>query len=197
MENWCSFANSIWFGGSKPIRIGDILGDSLSGVLENLVLHFSNLSYGGNRVEVINYLGCVLSAIWHQRNELFINNVPVNPLVALARVEKEFLELQKASHFSRGDQIIETQPNSGSVVGEEAFLSTNSLARHILFTDASWVGGETGIAAISVDIAAGNWFVKSQRLQAQSALEGEFRAIFLAMSWAIDQGWREAIILSD
>uniref|UniRef100_A0A803Q2M5 Reverse transcriptase n=1 Tax=Cannabis sativa TaxID=3483 RepID=A0A803Q2M5_CANSA len=166
----CSFSKSIWFGGSKHIRIGDILGESLSEVLENLVLHFNDLPYGGNRVELLNYFGCVLSAIWHQRNEYYIENVPVNPVLALARAEKDFLEMQMVSRISKGDQDLGIQSKGG---------------------------GETGIAAIAVDMDAGNWFVKTQRLQAQSALEGEFRAIFLAMSWAIDQGWREVIILSD
>ncbi|XP_060963609.1 uncharacterized protein LOC115716507 [Cannabis sativa] len=120
----CSFSRSIWFGGSE------------------------------SRDDFLNYLGCVLSVIWHQRNVFYINNVPVNPLMALARVESEFLELQRLPHFRKSTQSVGTQSPEGSA-GVGVTLSSSSMVSHVLFTDASWVGGEAGIAAVSVDTADG------------------------------------------
>ncbi|KAF4356967.1 hypothetical protein F8388_015943 [Cannabis sativa] len=68
---------------------------------------------------------------------------------------------------------------------------------NVIFTDASWTKGDAGIAAISIDIHTKCWFIKSQKIQTQSALEAEFHAILLALTRAIDLGWQEVHILSD
>ncbi|KAM6588709.1 uncharacterized protein LOC115718119 [Cannabis sativa] len=192
----CSFSKSIWFGGSKSIRIGEFHGDSIQSVLENLVPSFTKSHSDASRADLLNYVGCVLSVIWHQRNAFYINNVPVNPLVALARVESDFMELQTLPRLSKSTHNADIQISGGSA-GAGVTFPSSSLVRHVFFTDASWVEGEAGIAAVSVDTANGCWFVRHQKQQVNSALEGEFRAIFLALSWAIDQGWSEVLILSD
>uniref|UniRef100_A0A803QJN1 Uncharacterized protein n=1 Tax=Cannabis sativa TaxID=3483 RepID=A0A803QJN1_CANSA len=67
----------------------------------------------------------------------------------------------------------------------------------ILFTDASWVKGEAGLAVISVNMSSGCWCVKSQKIQTSLALEGELRAILHALNWAVESRWEEVLILSD
>uniref|UniRef100_A0A803NMY4 RNase H type-1 domain-containing protein n=1 Tax=Cannabis sativa TaxID=3483 RepID=A0A803NMY4_CANSA len=68
---------------------------------------------------------------------------------------------------------------------------------HVFFIDASWVQGDAGIAAIAIDSSIDSWFVKAHKIQAQSTLEAELRAIFLALNWAVEFGWQEVHILLD
>uniref|UniRef100_A0A803QA02 RNase H type-1 domain-containing protein n=1 Tax=Cannabis sativa TaxID=3483 RepID=A0A803QA02_CANSA len=69
--------------------------------------------------------------------------------------------------------------------------------RYVIFTDASWVKGAAGVAAIGVDRVKGQWFVKAQRTHSNSVLEAELKAILLALNWAVEEGRNEVIILSD
>uniref|UniRef100_A0A803NX12 Reverse transcriptase domain-containing protein n=1 Tax=Cannabis sativa TaxID=3483 RepID=A0A803NX12_CANSA len=169
---------------------------------EELVLQVFGIDLGNSistsdgRTGLLNYIGCVFSVIWQQRNAFYINNIPANPFLALAKAEKDFLELQNMSWSNRGGHLGGNQAMESSM-NEAIVLPRDILVRHVFFTDASWVRGEAGIAAISVDTSSRCWFVNSQRQQSQSALEGEFRAILLALSWAVDLGWREVLILSD
>uniref|UniRef100_A0A803QFT9 RNase H type-1 domain-containing protein n=1 Tax=Cannabis sativa TaxID=3483 RepID=A0A803QFT9_CANSA len=120
--------------------------------------------------------------IW-ERNAFCINNVHVNPSLALAKAEKDFLELQIVPFRKDHEGYNHTNDSMRNGV---ILVPAIKQVCHVLFTDASWVRGEAGIAAISVNTSSGCWFVNSQKLQVVSALEGELRAILLALNWAVE-----------
>uniref|UniRef100_A0A803PK89 RNase H type-1 domain-containing protein n=1 Tax=Cannabis sativa TaxID=3483 RepID=A0A803PK89_CANSA len=123
-------------------------------------------------------------------------NTTVNILSALVRIEKSALEYQDLFTPNRGGcvEVKNTLDKLETVVNPGV---QDKQVGNIIFTDASWIKGDAGIAAVSVDISIGFWFIKSQKLQAQSALEAEFTAILLALNRAIDLGWRDVPILLD
>ncbi|KAM6589801.1 hypothetical protein CsatA_012406 [Cannabis sativa] len=157
------------------MRIEDIPGDNMILFMENLI---SNL-LGVNKNELLAFIGCLFSEIWQQRNAHCIDNVPVNPSFAMARVEKANLELQNFPICNRGGAI-ENDPVIDCLEAPVIPLRPREEeVRHVFFTDASWVLGEAGIATIRVDTSTGRWFVKSQKIRSQSALEAEFRLFSL------------------
>uniref|UniRef100_A0A803NT04 RNase H type-1 domain-containing protein n=1 Tax=Cannabis sativa TaxID=3483 RepID=A0A803NT04_CANSA len=94
-----------------------------------------------------------------------------------------------------GDSPSTNLVSSGNLILEVE--ARGRMAHHVLFTDASWSNGESGIAAIGVDTRQGIWFVKACKEKAQSVLEAELKAILLVVSWAVERGWNQVHILSD
>ncbi|XP_060972563.1 uncharacterized protein LOC115717820 [Cannabis sativa] len=131
-----------------------------------------------------------------ERNAFLIQNTTVNILSALVRIEKSALEYQDLFTPNRGGcvEVKNTLDKLETVVNPGV---QDKQVGNVIFTDASWIKGDAGIAAVSVDISIGFWFIKSQKLQAQSALEAKFTAILLALNRAIDLGWRDVPILLD
>ncbi|XP_060973692.1 uncharacterized protein LOC133038980 [Cannabis sativa] len=186
----CSFTRAIWFGGILPLRIEDIPADDFINLMDSLIDLFKDHSM--SRSELLNIIGCICSEIWQQRNGLCIRNTSANAVAALDRIKLQIRNLQ-------------TVPSPSNLDTNHARISPENLppqvlvarACNVIFSDASWVKGGAGIAAVSVDIHNGTWFVKAQKIQAQSALGAEFSAIFLALNRAVELGWHQIHILSD
>ncbi|XP_060959281.1 uncharacterized protein LOC133030524 [Cannabis sativa] len=189
----CSFAKAVWFGSNLPLKIDCIPGGNMRTFVENLI---SSLPFQ-DRKELLNFIGCVFSEIWHQRNATWTRNLVANPTSAIINIMSAVREIKNALACSEGT-IMELHQNHMSLKDDN--LETSSPieeVRHVLFTDASWIKGVAGIAAIGVERSTGRWFVKAQRSHSQSALEAELRAILLALNWAVEEGWKEVHILSD
>ncbi|KAM6559171.1 hypothetical protein CsatA_028410 [Cannabis sativa] len=194
----CGYAKALWFGGRFPIRIDHIQGENLIAIVENMLLLLSNEA---SMQEVLLYVGCVFSVIWQSRNELVFKNIPANPSWDLAKIENKFLEYHLMDLLNRNHQegslSIDTR-ELALIGGSEVNLRQgHSKVKHAFFTDASWLGGDTGLAAIVVDYISGTWFVKAHRSRSHSVLEAELSAILLALEWAVELGWSEVYIFSD
>ncbi|KAM6568550.1 hypothetical protein CsatB_016535 [Cannabis sativa] len=57
---------------------------------------------GVERKELINYIGCMFSEIWFQRNAFCIRNAEINLSYAVARIEKSYAELQNLVTSKKG-----------------------------------------------------------------------------------------------
>ncbi|KAM6546692.1 hypothetical protein CsatB_027428 [Cannabis sativa] len=105
---------------------------------------------------------------------------------------REFQFLNRSNGGSTGDTY--TPAVSLELIG---INTPSNRVCHAFFTDASWVRRSTGVAAIAVDYTTGAWFVKALKCETASALEAEFKAIHLALTWAMELGWHEVLVLSD
>ncbi|XP_030504062.1 uncharacterized protein LOC115719241 [Cannabis sativa] len=191
----CSFSKAIWLGGYYPLIIDSIPGDNMINFLEALI---SSLPI--ERSELLNFVGCVFSEIWNQRNALCMRSTVADPLSALQRILNSVKELNLVCDNKAKDMcILAHDPVLDSVQQVFDGQSEEHMTQvaHVIFTDASWVDGLAGLAVVGVDRLNGCWFVNAQKSKAASALEAELQAILLALSWAVDSGWNEVHVLSD
>ncbi|XP_060974235.1 uncharacterized protein LOC133039370 [Cannabis sativa] len=194
----CSFSKAIWFGCRLALKLEDLPADNVLIMFKTLL---DNMG-GADRKELITYLGCIMTEIWHQRNICCIKNQEVNVQMVLARIEKKAEELMPS--MSATPSLIHIDGNldvMGRHIMEEPSgtmaSNTSSVSCNYAFTDASWVKDTAGIAAISVEISSGRWFANAHKIRAESALEAEFTAIILALNRARDAGWKEVRVISD
>uniref|UniRef100_A0A803Q8C8 CCHC-type domain-containing protein n=1 Tax=Cannabis sativa TaxID=3483 RepID=A0A803Q8C8_CANSA len=188
----CNFARAIWFGGLFPVRVDGIVSESLITLLETIV----DIYQGNSRVDILNYLGCTLSEIWHQRNAYCIRDAAINIDLVLGRIRKSFFEVQQAGANSIGHKVTD-QVADGSEALQNSIDEQERQCCNIIFTDASWTNINAGIASMDIDTFSGIWFVKAQKVQALSVSEAELLAIQLALTRAIEKGWQKVHILSD
>ncbi|XP_060973884.1 uncharacterized protein LOC133039097 [Cannabis sativa] len=188
----CNFARAIWFGGLFPLRIDGIASESLITLLETII----DIYQGNSRVDILNYLGCALSEIWHQRNAYCIRDAAINIDLVLGRIRKSFFEVQQAGANNIRHQVTD-QVADGSEALQNSIDDQERQCCNIIFTDASWTNINAGIASVDIDTFSGFWFVKAQKVQAHSVLEAELLAIQLALTRAIEKGWQKVHILSD
>ncbi|KAM6549538.1 hypothetical protein CsatB_021214 [Cannabis sativa] len=189
----CSYSKSLWFGGKFPIRIEEIPGSNLFCCLESVL---PLLSSEASRIEVLSYIGCLFSEIWRQRNALLLCDTPVNPMSALVEIDKCFQDFQFKNLPTIPDIQKSPEFQGGLVAAPHSFPNVDQV-NFVIFTDAAWVNGSAGIAAIAVNRLSGCWFVKAQKIQAISALDAELRAINLGLNWAVESDWKEVVLLSD
>uniref|UniRef100_A0A803QPC0 Reverse transcriptase n=1 Tax=Cannabis sativa TaxID=3483 RepID=A0A803QPC0_CANSA len=192
----CSFSRAIWFGSRMALKFDNLSGDDMFSMMENAIQKLECV----DRKEVLIYLGCIMTEIWNQRNALCIQSQIGSTQLALSKIERKMEDFKAAlssSHSCNGGVRVDL----GCQDSIESFVSrsnqTEAVYRHFVLTDASWVKGTAGIAAITVDVSTGCWFVNSQKIQVQSVLEAELHAIFLALKRAFEMGWHEVCILSD
>ncbi|KAM6582874.1 hypothetical protein CsatB_009876 [Cannabis sativa] len=192
----CSFLKAVWFGCRLALKLDDIPSDNMISMFKALIDTLGDT----DRKELISYFGYIMTEIWHQRNSFCIKGQVVNVQMVLAKIEKKAEELRHAMSAtpSRNGGISDGLERQGS--GEFSDSMYNNFPTgscNFVFTDASWVKGTTGVAAISVDVSTGCWFVNAQKLRLDSTLEAEFSAIILALNRAYDAGWKEVCVLLD
>ncbi|XP_060963433.1 uncharacterized protein LOC133032963 [Cannabis sativa] len=189
----CGFTKAVWLGGYFPLRIDLIPGEDMISFLENLFADLSDF----NRNNLINYVGCLCSEIWFQRNASCIRGIVADPSTALLKIDKAVLEI-KNSVLSNGEAGIIFSLDPDTSAEQNSLVYPHQVGVNcLIYTDASWKKEAAGLAAVCVDKAQKRWFVKAQKSQATSALDAEFKAIQMALEWAISNGWQEILILSD
>ncbi|KAM6558351.1 hypothetical protein CsatA_027590 [Cannabis sativa] len=188
----CSFSRAIWFGGIFSIRTECFSDDNLINLFEKVL----DLQGAAHRFELLNYVGCVFTEIWHQRNALCIRNAAANTTVALHKIGTRFFELQNISN-NLGRTELSMTISVPLNTAARSFSTDYRYSSNVAFSDASWTRENAGIAAVCLDIHNGRWSIQSQKIKALSALEAEFQAISLALSRAAELGWQEVHLLSD
>uniref|UniRef100_A0A803PUX2 Reverse transcriptase domain-containing protein n=1 Tax=Cannabis sativa TaxID=3483 RepID=A0A803PUX2_CANSA len=184
----CSLTKSIWFLGNFPLRVEHIPGINMVDFVKNLVLEVKAAGVG--RKEILTYLGCVMDQIWMTRNNVCRLGEVVKIDEISRRVGKAFEEY---SRFSNGDDSEITPCFVNRSLGCQ-MVSMD--VDWMVFTDASWLRGEAGIA-VMVSRLTGRWSSKSVFTKAISAFDAELSAILMALKWAIEEKKQQIQLFSD
>ncbi|KAM6545262.1 hypothetical protein CsatB_025998 [Cannabis sativa] len=143
---------------------------------------------GTSRLEILTYVGCVFQQIWKWRNKVKFKGGMPDINVTLGTIKSicfEFLEGRSRPSIQDtpppADQQIETLAN----------------AEFIIFTDASWNEGQSGLAVVVINLVDNSWFYKVENLTADSAMEAETLAVRMALSLIAENSWRKVHVLSD
>uniref|UniRef100_A0A803PAC7 Uncharacterized protein n=1 Tax=Cannabis sativa TaxID=3483 RepID=A0A803PAC7_CANSA len=153
------FTKAVWLGGYYPLKIDCIPGDNMISFLEVLISALPLVE----RNELLNFVGCVFSEIWHQRNALCVRNTVADPFLALLRIDKPDWEIKNLCNCNAGDPRervydIELVTDQGVVM-----CPREEEVNHVIFTDANWINGDAGVAVVGVDRSNGCWFVMLER----------------------------------
>uniref|UniRef100_A0A803NNB9 RNase H type-1 domain-containing protein n=1 Tax=Cannabis sativa TaxID=3483 RepID=A0A803NNB9_CANSA len=159
----------------------------------NMMVSLIDTLDGSERKDLLTYFGCIMDEIWHQRNSFCIQYQAVNVQTALLKIDQKVLELKSSFPNTQCCIVGVNEVREGQRIDERSAIGI----QNYVLTYASLVQGAAGIAAISVDMTEGCWFVSSQKIQAQSVLEAKFLAILLALNRTANVGWSEVHILSD
>ncbi|KAM6553278.1 hypothetical protein CsatB_014040 [Cannabis sativa] len=189
----CSFTKAMWMGSQYPLRIDNIPGESMVIFLENLISIFPISC----RIDLVFFFGCLCNEIWNQRNASCIRNATGNPIQALWNVGKALTDFKVLIMDSAKESLVPTPSLEATVYPDAPTCMHHEKVDYVVFTDASWDKGETGVAAIIINMTEGNWLVKARKTTASCPLEAEFKAIEMALQWAVAEKKMKILILSD
>ncbi|XP_060960792.1 uncharacterized protein LOC133031327 [Cannabis sativa] len=122
------------------------------------------------------------------------NLVAINANEARTRVNKSFLDHSSYSSREENSDMKGNAIRNGPGVLLQLYAPR---AEHIICTDASWLKGTAGLAAVAFHKENRGWAYLTQQITAITPLEAEIRAIQMALEWALDNDWKEIHILSD
>ncbi|XP_060962207.1 uncharacterized protein LOC133032318 [Cannabis sativa] len=141
----CAFAKAIWFAGLFPVSVDRIVCNSMAQFLEILVPMLASTP----RLEVITYVGCVFQQIWKCRNKVKFKRGVADINITLGAIKcicSEFLD------GSFRPSIQDIPPPA------EQPIETLINAEIIIFTDASWKEGKSGLAVVVFNLIDNSWF---------------------------------------
>ncbi|KAM6545221.1 hypothetical protein CsatB_025957 [Cannabis sativa] len=177
----CNVIKTLWLMGEFPIYCTNVPGETMQEYVENLISIFPS----SDRNSAINYMGCLFSVVWAERNKLFYKGNSVFLPLILQQVAVQWKDF--SSSASVADVPVSTIFNPCRKV---------SNASIVLMTDASWKEGAAGLAAVVVNGETGRWAMRSEFTTALSALEAEAKAVLWALQWASSEGWQEIHVIS-
>ncbi|KAM6588809.1 hypothetical protein CsatA_011414 [Cannabis sativa] len=165
----CEVARALWISGSFPMVIGNFPGSSMIEFVEHLMVDIPV----SLRNAFLVHMACVFEEIWRLRNGIMFKGGQPNLTTSTMRIRKNFGEYM--CHSEREVLSPSTPNHFPCGLGRDTEL--------VLITDAAWSAGMAGLAAVLINLRDGSWRFKVQLAGAESALEGETKAIWMAISW--------------